>query len=180
MRDRKLAARYARALLSVLPDPAQAESADRFLINLAKAMEASVEFRNLMLDPAVSRDARRRVLTTLAEQGAQGLPVRNFLGSLVENNRTASLPSIAEVFHEIREEAAGIVPAEMTTSFPLSDDLKDRARRAIEQLTGRKVRLECLVDPDVVGGVVTRIGGTVYDGSLKTQLGKLHKRMVQE
>lgn len=180
MRDRKLAARYARALLSVLPDPAEAERADRFLITLADAMERSEEFRRVMLDPAIGRDERRRVLEMLAARSGLGEKMRNFLGTLVDNNRSGSIPSIAEVFHEVREEAAGIVAAEMTTAFPLPADLQQRASDAIQQLTGSKVRLECKVDADLVGGAVTRIGGTVYDGSLKTQLGQLHMRMVQE
>jgi F-type H+-transporting ATPase subunit delta len=180
MKDRKLAARYARALLSALSDPAHAESADRFLINLAEAMESSPPFRAVMLDPAVSRADRIKVLESLAARAGQGTQVRNFLRTLVENQRAGSIPSIAAVFHEVREEAAGIIPAEITTAFPLPSDLQERARQAIQKMTGGTVRLDCKVDEDLVGGAVTRIGGTVFDGSLKTQLGQLHKRMVQE
>ena len=56
----------------------------------------------------------------------------------------------------------------------------DRARRALEKMTGRKIRLECKVDPELLGGAVTRVGSKVYDGSLRTQLEQLKRRLVQE
>ena len=111
-----------------------------------------------------------------------GLPdeLGNFLTTLVDNNRAGSLPSIAAVYHEMREESMGIVPAEITTARPMSDDLQARARATVERLTGRTVRLTCKVDQELLGGAVTQIGSTVYDGSLRTQLSTLRRKMVQE
>ena len=106
--------------------------------------------------------------------------VANFFSAVVNHNRTTSLPSIAEVFHEEREAAMGVVPADITTAQPLSDDLKQRTLRTLEQITGRKVRLASQVDPEILGGAVTRIGSTVYDGSLRTQLAQLRRKMTQE
>jgi len=180
MKDRKLAVRYARALLSVLRDDSEALAADRFLSVLAQALDRDAAFRQLMLDPAVPTERRRDALRVLVERAALPITIRNFLDTMVANNRTAALPSIATVFREVREEAAGIVPAEIVTAAPMSDDLRSRAGTAIEKLTGRKVRLTCTVDDALIGGVVTRIGSTVYDGSLRTQLGQLRRRMIQE
>ena len=104
----------------------------------------------------------------------------NFMVTIVDHNRTTSLPSIAEVFHEVREEAAGIVPAEITTASPLTGELKERTMRALEQMTGRKIRLTTHVDPEILGGAVTRVGSNVYDGCLKTQLDQLRRKMTQE
>ena len=180
MRDRKLASRYAGALLSLLPDPAQAERTDEFLTALGDAMQAAGEFRDVMLDPAFPRSSRKAVLRELAER--RGLPreVSNFMGTLVDNNRVGALPVIAQVFHEEREEAIGVVPAEMTTAQPLEDEQRQRARAVLEKLTGRKVRLDCRVEPDLLGGAVTKIGSKVYDGSLRSHLIELRRRMAQE
>ena len=180
MRDRKLASRYAGALLSVLPDPAQAESTDQFLTALGDAMLEAGEFRDVMLDPAFPRSSRKAVLRELAER--HGLPdqVGNFVATLVDNNRVGALPVIAEVFHEAREEAMGVVPAEMTTAKPLEAEQRQRAQAVLEKLTGRKVRLDCRVEPDVLGGAVTKIGSKVYDGSLRSHLIELRRRMAQE
>jgi F-type H+-transporting ATPase subunit delta len=180
MRDRRLALRYAKALLSVLTDPTQAKAADEFLTSLAGAMEQSDELRDLLFNPAVSHAKRTDVLQTLA--AAKGMPqtVSNFLAALIEKNRAAAIPTIAEVFHEEREAAAGIVPAEITTAEPLTPEMETAARDAIKRRTGREVELKCNVEPDLLGGAVTRIGSTVYDGSLRNQLEQLRRQMTQE
>ena len=180
MKDRKLAVRYAGALLSVLDDPDRAAAADEFLTAVARAMDESAEFRGLMMDPAVPRKARKSVLRSIAEQKGQPPQVANFLSALVDNNRLRAFPSIAAVFHELSEEARGVLPAEVTTAMPLSDELAERMRSTLGRVTGRKIRLTCRVDPALIGGAVTRIGSKVYDGTLRTQLGQLRRRMDQE
>jgi F-type H+-transporting ATPase subunit delta len=179
MKDRRLAVRYAKALLSVL-DTAVARQADAFLTALRDAMETSAEFRGLLLDPAVAREARKSVLRTLAQQKGQPREMANFLATLVDHNRTGALPTIAEVFHEQLDEATGVVPAEMATAVPLSADLEQRARTSLEKLTGRRVQLTTRVDPDLIGGAVTTIGSMVYDGSVRTQLRRLRREMSRE
>ncbi len=180
MKDRRLAVRYARALLAALPDPQTAKSADEFLATLSQGIETSDEVRILMLDPAIPRGQRTAALRELASNQGQPTAVSNFLATLVENNRTAVVPTIAAVYHEELEKREGIVPAEITTATPMSDDLRDRARQALEKVTGRSVELTCRVEPSLIGGAVTRVGSKVYDGSLRTQLSRLRRAMTQE
>jgi len=180
MRDRRLAVRYAKALLSVLSDPSEAEAADGFLTSVSAAMGQSAELRTILLDPAVPREQRQQALRALAEAKNMPRAVGNFFATLVDHNRTAAIPAIAEMFHEAREAGLGIVPAEMTTATPLSDEQRATAERAIRKLTGKEVHLTCRVDPKLIGGAVTRIGSTVYDGSLRNQLSQLRSQMVQE
>jgi F-type H+-transporting ATPase subunit delta len=180
VKDRQLASRYARALLESLPNKDAAEGVDRFLASIGEALEESREFRDLLYNPAIPRATRESVLRSLAERAGMVIQVANFLSAVVSHNRTTSLPSIATVFHEQREAAMGVVPAEITTARPLGEDLKERTLRTLEQITGRKVRLTSQVDPGIFGGAVTRIGSTVYDGSLRTQLAQLRRKMTQE
>ncbi len=180
MKDRKLAVRYARALFAAFPDPARNEPVARFLINLGESIGGSRELRDRLLNPAVARSKRASVLTGLAQQAGLPQGVSNFLTTLVNNNRVAALPSIAAVFEEMREAALGIAPAEITTATPLSDEQRQRAEQAVEKLTGLDVRLTCKVEPEMIGGAVTRIGSTIYDGSLRTQLQQLRRRMAEE
>ena len=180
MKDRKLAVRYARALFAAYPDPAKNEPISRFLINLGESIGGSRELRDRLLNPAVARPRRAEILTGLAKQAELHEGVSNFLTTLVNNNRVAVLPAIATVFEEMREEALGIAPAEITTATPLTDDQRQRAENAVQKLTGLKVRLTCKVEPEMIGGAVTRIGSTIYDGSLRTQLQQLRRRMAEE
>lgn len=180
MKDRRLAVRYARALLSALPDPEHAAAADTFLAGMREGMQTSPDLRRFLLDPAIPKNRRREVLRELAQARNLPLEVGNFLATVVDHNRAAALPTIAEVFHEERETRLGIVPAEISTATPMPDDQRQRAQSALERLTGRKITLTCRVDPDLLGGAVTRIGSKIYDGSLRTQLTQLRNRMAQE
>ena len=180
MKDRRLGVRYAQALLSVLSNPDQAASADEFLTGIRRAMQQPGEFRRFLMDPAVPSAKRVEVLRNLAELKSQPKEVGNFLETLVDHSRASALPTIAEVFHELREKGMGIVPADIATATPMPDDQRQRAQSALEKMTGRKVTLTCRVDPDLLGGAVTRIGSKIYDGSLRTQLTQLRRRMAQE
>ena len=91
MKDRKVATRYARALLASLPDNETAEKADRFLEAIRGAIEESAEFRDMLLDPAVPRNVRTSVLRTLAEQNEMPHQVGNFLATVVEHQRASAL-----------------------------------------------------------------------------------------
>ena len=179
MKDRKLALRYARALLSVIDDPATLERIDELLTALAQALEDAPDLRSAMLDPAVPRSARTKLLRSLVEQNRLPVEVGNFFATLVDNNRIDALDAIAVVFHEEHERQQGIVAAEMTTAILITDEMKQRAHGVLERVTGAKVRLTCNVEPALIGGAVTKIGSTVYDGSLRSQLEQLKRQMAE-
>lgn len=178
LKDRKLASRYARALLGALPDDREAEVADGFLQALHRAFAESAKLRDLLLNPAVARSERKAALRRMAEPAGGPARLANFLSIVVDHNRAAALPAIAEVFHEEREARAGVVPAEIVTARPLGEDLRRRAEQALQRMTGRRVRLGMRTEPAILGGAVTRIGSTIYDGSLRTQLSQLRRSLV--
>ncbi len=180
MRDRKLASRYARALLTVVREPAQREAIDQFLRSLASAVASEADLHAALFDPSVPRAVRKKALRFLAEAARVPEPAANFLATLVDRNRLGALGPIAEVFHELCENEAGIVPARITTATPLGTDLLDRVRAALETLMGSRIRLESTVEPAILGGAVTRVGTYVYDGSLRTHLERLKTQMAQD
>jgi F-type H+-transporting ATPase subunit delta len=180
MRDRKLATRYARALLGALRDPDAQRLADDFLSALALSVSTNPEMRLFLLDPAQSTHSKKTILDQLGR--ARGVPERvsTFVGLLVDNGRLAALPAIAEVFHAEREAGQGEVTATLTTAAPLTAELATRAASALERLSGRKVNLKLAIDPGLLGGAVAQFGSMVYDGSLKTQLARLRRTMGEE
>ena len=180
MRDRKLATRYARALLGALPDAGDQSAADEFLSALAASIRESAELRSFLLDPATSATAKKSVLGKLGESRHVPDRVATFLGMVVDNGRAAQLRSIAEVFHSEREAGQGIVSALLTSAAPLPPELQSRAVAALEKLSRKKVNLTVQIDPALLGGAVAQVGSTVYDGSLKTQLARLRSTMGKE
>ncbi len=179
MKDRKLAFRYARALLAAVPAGETARQVERFLLGLGKTMEESREMQELMLDPAVSKVDRVKVLTDLAAKYDMPREIHRFMDTVVEHRRIRNLPEMAELFRELREAADGIVPASVTTATPMDDAMTARVRSALEKMTGKSVRLTVQVDPGLIGGAVTRVGSMVYDGSLETQLKMLRNQLVE-
>ena len=180
MRDRKLATRYARALLGALATPAEQNLADEFLTALANSVTQNAELRGFFLDPANPTSAKKTLLTNLC--AARNIPdrVKTFLEMIVDNARLANLPSIAEVYHLEREAGQGTVSATLTAAAPLTPELKARATVALEKLSGRRVNLTIEVDPGLLGGAMAKVGSMVYDGSLKTQLARLRRTMGEE
>ena len=180
MRDRKLATRYARALLGALPDASSQDQADAFLTSLADAMRSNPELRGFLLDPANAAGAKQSMLATLGS--ARQVPARviTFLEVVLGHGRIAQLPSIADVFHDEREAAQGTITATLTTAAPMSPAMESRASAALEKLAGRKVNLKTQIDPALLGGAVATVGSMVYDGSLKTQLARLRRTMGED
>ncbi len=177
MRDRKLATRYARALVGALPDTTAQNVADDFLTALAQGIRRNAEMRGYLLDPGNTAAEKTAFLQRIA--ALKGAPdhMGRFLATIVAHGRVASLPSIAERFHEEREAAQGAITATLATSAPINAELRARASAALEKLSGRKVNLEIELDSGLLGGAVARMGSMVYDGSLKTQLSRLRRTM---
>jgi F-type H+-transporting ATPase subunit delta len=180
MRDRKLATRYARALLAALATGPDQNLADEFLGAFAKILGTNAELRGFLLDPANSATAKKDLLDHLCATHGAPERVKTFLRLMVDNARLASLPSIAEVFHLERESTQGVVSATLTAAAPLTPEHQVRAAAALGKLTGKSVNLTIEVDPGLLGGAVAQVGSMVYDGSLKTQLARLRSTMGEE
>jgi F-type H+-transporting ATPase subunit delta len=180
MKDRKLASRYARALLAALPDPSSQNAADVVLRSLAKAIETDPAVRAALVDPAIPAAAKTKLLQSVATAMQAPARVASFLATVVAHGRMANLSSIAGVYREELERAQGIVSGTLTTAAPIGDELAQRAAAALTRLTGRRVQLELKIDPELLGGAVAQVGSMVYDGSVKTQLGRLRRRIGED
>jgi len=180
MRDRKLATRYARALLAALPDAQSQDHADAFLTGLAASVQGNPELRGFLLNPASPTHSKKALLDQLSASRNLPAQVATFLAVVVDHGRIGELASIAEVFHIEREAAQDTVSATLTTAMPMTPELEARAATALEKLAGRKVNLKTEIDPALLGGAVATIGSLVYDGSVRTQLARLRRTMREE
>ena len=180
MTDRKLATRYARALLATLPDTSSQDAAANVLDALAQALDGDATLRRALVDPAVPTAVKAELLSSVSSGPGVPVQVRSFLDTVVANGRAAALPTMAASFREEKERAQGIVTGTLTTAAPVGDELASRAAAALTRLSGRRVRLELRVDPALLGGAVAQVGSMVYDGSVRTQLGRLKNRIAKE
>lgn len=103
--------------------------------------------------------------------------VRNLAKLLAEKGRISLAPLIAEAFERMDDERRGIAHAQVRTAVPLSDAEQEALARRLAELTGRQVTVEAEVDPSLIGGLVARIGDQIIDGSTRTKLLQLRRRL---
>src|SRR5262249_15946525 len=106
--------------------------------------------------------------------------VRNFIYVVIDHQRTQLLPEIFESFQEVVRERQGVAEAQIASAAALNDDQKKELTKALEKLTGRKVETRFSHDAKLLGGVVVRVGDTIYDGSLRNRLDDLRERLASE
>jgi F-type H+-transporting ATPase subunit delta len=117
-------------------------------------------------------------MVELVERTKLSPMVGKLLLLLAERDRLVLLPDLLAAFRDRLLDHLKIVRAEVTTAVPLAEDRADAVKRTLAHVTGREVVLETRVDPAIVGGVVARVGSTVYDASITTQLAKMKERLV--
>jgi F-type H+-transporting ATPase subunit delta len=180
MKSRASAARYARALFDVALNESDPVQAERDLSAFANLMVSSPELHSVLTNPGVPVAGKRAVTEALTTRLEVSSPVRKLLALLAERDRLALVPDLIAVYRERLMEHQQIVRAEVTTAAPLSAEHAAQLEQRLAQVTGRRVDVTRSVDPSIIGGIVARIGGTVYDGSVATQLSKIRQRLTQQ
>lgn len=130
-----------------------------------------------LTNPSVAADRKMSMLATTLDTNVQP-ETRNLVRLLIERNRTEIIPQIREIFDDQVRAERGIVIAEVTTAERLNAAEQDLVREKLQALTGKTVQLATHVDPEIIGGIIIRIGDQVIDGSVRNKLEKLRARLV--
>jgi F-type H+-transporting ATPase subunit delta len=179
MSSRASARRFARALFDVARSEGQdLERIEGELSGLAGLVAASEPLARVLGSPAIPAGRKRGVMEQLLARSPVSTPLARLLMLLADRDRLTLLPELAAAFHERLLDHQQVVRAEITTAAPLGSERAAALQAGLARATGRAVRLDVRVDPALVGGAVARIGSTVYDGSLVTQLERLKHRLV--
>lgn len=172
-----LGRRYANALLALAAEQGTIDMVARDLADFAKVWDENKDLRTAFENPSVSQDARRKILREIAETSGMQPLLRDTLLLVSDRGRLSHLPEIAESYEVLAEERSGKVRAEVTTATELPKEYFDTLRQTLERVTGRKVVVVSRVDASLIGGVVTRVGDQVFDGSVKHQLDELKQEL---
>lgn len=176
-----VASRYARALADLAFDPRKGLDPQAVLAGLARfdaALSESAELRGALLTPAVPAARKRAVVERLAVRLDIAPLVRNFLYVVISHRRTAMFGEIREAYQAQLDERLGLVEAGVTTARELKPEVRGRVEQGLERLTGKRVRARFGVDEGLIGGIVVRIGSTIYDGSVRGQLEALRRKLM--
>ena len=173
-----VARRYAKAILELGLESGTVDTFVREIGEAAGAFGASAELEQVLDSPLVALEAKRAIITELADRQQAGQLTKNTLHLLVDRRRIKFLPEIAATLREMNDARRGLLRAEVTSATALSDAYYQRLGEQLERMTGRKVAIEKKTDPSLLGGVVTRIGDIIYDGSLRARLGALRSSLT--
>ena len=172
-----LAGRYASALFDLARDQRQIESVGKSLDALGQALLDSKDFEELVTSPLVSRDEAGRALAAIAPQLGLDPITTNFLGVLARNGRKGELRNVIRAFRRLAAEHRGETTAEVVTARPLNDDQLSQLRAQLRTRAGRDVNIDATVNPEILGGIVVKLGSQQIDASIRTKLNRLASAM---
>jgi F-type H+-transporting ATPase subunit delta len=175
-----MARRYAAALADVVIAQGEAREVQEELNGWAQMLEENSGLLEVFRNPTIPYEQKRNVLNTLVTRTQVRPTTANFLKVLLQNHRLSDLNEINRRFALQLDERSGVVSAQVTTARDLPESTKEDLRAQLGTLTGKKVRLQFAVDEELIGGIVTRIGSTLYDGSVRTQLQQIKQKMAGE
>jgi F-type H+-transporting ATPase subunit delta len=180
MTNRTAAIRYARALLDV----AVKEKGDLQLIETQLAAFVDLfkqhpTLEKVMLNPAVPVPRKRAAIAELLTRAKLTPVLAKLIALLADRDRLMLLPDVLAAYRERLLDHLKVVRADVTTAVTLPADRATAVEQSLARMTGRTVTLATRVDPSIIGGVVARIGSTIYDGSVTTQLQKMKQRLVE-
>lgn len=172
------ARRYAHALLDVARESADPQAVGEELAAAAGVLSSERSLRALLANPAVPAKAKHGVVEALSKKAGWSDLMRRLLTLVVERGRSEALPEIARAYTRLWNAERGVVEAEVRAAVELTAAQKRNLAAAIEKATGQKADVRLELDPELLGGLVLRMGGRTYDGSVRSRLAGLRRRMA--
>jgi F-type H+-transporting ATPase subunit delta len=166
----RIARRYAKALLAIGKEDGQAETYKKELAGFAKLLEENKELEMAISNPLYSAEGRKQVLQAVVERFGPSKVMASFLLLLFDKGRIRYVKDISTFYEKLTDELANIVRADLVSAIELPEESVEKIRAALSKKTGKDVVMDTRVDPALIGGVVTKIGDLVLDGSVRTQL----------
>ena len=177
MRDTTIARNYAEALLSLARKAGDLQAWGRQIDDVANAMERDDRLRRFLEAPQVSADEKNAVLSKAYEDRAPRLFLR-YLQQLVKNRRQMLIPEIANEYRNLVDEVEGRLHAQVTLAREVDDEQRAEIARRLSHTLGKPVVPQIRINPNILGGIVVRVGDRVMDGSVRRRLSILRTRMI--
>ena len=168
-----VARRYSTALADVAIERREEREVQKELDQWAAMIESNPQLKEVFANPTIIHDHKRKVLEDLIARSRVRDTTASFLRVLLKNQRLSQLRDIAARYSLVLDERAGMLAGSVTTARPIPEELKQTLHETLSAATGHTVRLTFETDEKIIGGLVARIGSTVYDGSVQSQLERL-------
>ncbi|GAL62245.1 MULTISPECIES: ATP synthase F1 subunit delta [Algibacter] len=176
MAGARAAIRYAKALLSLASDQNTTEVVGNDMKLIANTLATSKDLSEALQSPVIPSSIKKSTLLEVFKNADKS--TNNLIDTLVTNNRINILGDIAVKYGELLDKSKGVEVATVTTAVALTDDLKKRVLEKAKTLTGKDVEVENIIDEDILGGFILRIGDLQYNASVANQLNKLKREFT--
>ncbi len=173
-----VANRYARALADVIIERGEAGEVLANLGSFADLQSGHAELREIFASPVIAVERKRAILNDLLARLDLRPTSVNFLQLLLRNSRLHQLEQMLRALRRELDARSNVVSAEIVTAREMDEAQKSELHQKLTAVTGKQVRLSYRIDPEILGGLVARIGSTVYDGSIRNQLTQMRQRLL--
>ena len=168
-----IAKRYAKALVQLGAEEGAVARFHTELSGFDGVMTTHGNLRSIFADPAFGAEAKKNMLQDLIARLSLSPTVASFLLLLLEKNRLELLSQILQSYGALADELSGVVRPTLISALPLAEGQVAEIKASLEKMTGKQVQLKVEVDAGLIGGVVTKIGDQLFDGSVRTQLKRI-------
>lgn len=180
MRNITIPRKYAKALFELAREKSKVEEYMQDLEAFESFLAGSEDLQRIVHAPLHSKEKMKQVISTVADFLGLDYIIRNFLLLLVNKARLRYIFDIIKIYKEFVDEEKGIARACVTAAFELSEGEIRRIKEALQKFSGKKVIIDANVDENILGGITIQMGDIILDGSLKTQLARMKKSMIEQ
>ncbi len=176
MAGARAAIRYAKALLSLASDKNVAEAINTDMELIANTVAESKDLKDMLYNPVIRASVKKLALLEIFKNTNK--ETANLIDTLIANKRISILPNVALSYIKLYEAHKGNEIATVTTAVPLTDSLKAKVLAKVKALTGKEAAIENIVDENIIGGFILRVGDVQYNASIENQLNKLKREFT--
>ncbi len=174
-----IARRYAKALLNLAENEKDLDNTGKHLNSITEVYKENLELRQVLSDTKVSSGIKLEILKDVLSKIKVSKLVDTFSRYLLAKRRIDFLPDIERAFNLLLQEKLGRIEAKVTTASELPKDTVKKLVDAISSYSGKEIEVNVTIDPSIIGGIVTRIGSTVIDGSIQTYLNQIRQSIIR-
>lgn len=172
--SKRAALRYAKAVLDRAEETGTQEVVYGNMKSIEGTLSASKELRSVLNSPVIKAEDKRAALNSIFSSASE--TTLGLIDILIDKKRSNILGEVAESYLQLYNESQGLVVADVTTAVELDEALEAKVLKKVKEITGSdKAQIQNIIDPDIIGGFVLRVGDTQYDASISNQLNKVKK-----
>jgi F-type H+-transporting ATPase subunit delta len=180
LRGSEIAKRYSKAFFAIAAEEARYEEYYNELKIFSSLLEQNDNLKGFFINPIFAQSDKAAVLKEVLKKIKVSPMAANFFMLLVDKRRIGALQEIEACYQDYMDTVLGKVRVQVKSAYKLSDDMMAQVKAKMEEITGKTVEMEAERDTSLLGGIVVKVGDTLYDGSVKTQLSNIRELLREE